>query len=79
MSHAELSLDDLGAIKALFPLAAEPFLAGDFAGWASGYAEDGMLMPPNGPTVVGRGAEGARGELTARTQPLCPVRWREPR
>ena len=54
MSHAELSRDDVGAVEALFPLVVERFLAGDFAGWASLYAEDGMLMPPNGPTVVGR-------------------------
>ena len=54
MSHAELSLDDVGAIKAIFPLVVERFLAGDFAGWASLYAEDGMLMPPNGATVIGR-------------------------
>ena len=54
MSHAELSLDDVGAIKALFPVAAERFGAGDFAGWASLYAEDGILMPPNDATVVGR-------------------------
>ncbi len=62
MSHAELSLDDVGAIKALFPLVVERFLAGDFAGWASLYAEDGMIMPPNGPTVVGRANLQAFGE-----------------
>ncbi len=62
MSHAELSPDDVGAIEALFPIAAERFLAGDFAGWASLYAEDGMLMPPNGVTVVGRANIQAFGE-----------------
>ena len=62
MSHAELSPDDVGAIEALFPIVAERFLAGDFAGWASVYAEDGMVMPPNGPTVVGRANLQAFGE-----------------
>ena len=62
MSHAELSPDDVGAIEAMFPRVAELFLAGDFAGWASLYTEDGTLMPPNGATVVGRANLQAFGE-----------------
>ena len=41
MSQAELSRDDVGTIEALFATSAERFAAGDFAGWASLYAEDG--------------------------------------
>ncbi len=62
MSQAELSRDDVGTIEALFATAGERFAAGDFAGWASLYAEDGMIMPPNGPTVVGRANVQAFGE-----------------
>ena len=62
MSHAELQPDDVGAIEALFPIVVQRFLAGDFAGWASLYAEDGTLMPPNDVTVVGRANVQAFGE-----------------
>ncbi len=62
MSHAERSLDDAGAIEALFATAVERFSGGDFAGWASLYAEDGVVMPPNGPAVAGRANIQAFGE-----------------
>ena len=66
MSQAELSRDDVGTIEGIFATAMECFLAGDFAGWASPYAEDGTIMPPNGPAVVGRANLQAFGESFPR-------------
>ena len=54
--------EDITTIQGLFQRSAESFGSGDFAGWASLYAEDGVLMPPNRPTVTGRSDVQAFGE-----------------
>ncbi len=53
---AGLTDADRAAIQAVSDEFAERVLAGDFAGVASLYTEDGVLLPPNGPIVTGRAA-----------------------
>jgi len=57
-----LSPEDIHALQELSRKSAESFGSGDMAAWAAVYAEDGVLMPPNGPTVVGRANVLAFGE-----------------
>lgn len=58
---------DVAAIKALLGQYAETARAGDFEGWLSLWAEDGVQMPDNAPTRVGRAAiaEGMKGAFDA--------------
>lgn len=58
---------DVAAIKSVLARYAEMALAGDFEGWLSLWAEDGVQMPPNAPTRVGRDeiAEGMKGAFAA--------------
>jgi uncharacterized protein (TIGR02246 family) len=53
---AELTDADRAAIQEVSDEFAEHFLAGNFSGVASLYTEDGVLMPPNAPSVTGRAA-----------------------
>jgi len=57
-----LSHEDSRAIKDVFQLATDRFVSGDIAGWAALYTEDGVLMPPNAPSVAGRANVLAFGE-----------------
>lgn len=51
-----LSQADVKAINASTQTAVKAALAKDFAAWAALFAEDGMLNPPNEPSVKGRAA-----------------------
>ena len=51
-----LSEEDVAAIRAVPEAFAQAVLAGDWGTVAAGYAEDAVLMPPNGPAVEGRAA-----------------------
>ena len=53
---AGLTDADRTGIQAVTDEFAEHFLAGNFAGVASLYTEDGVLLPPNAPSVTGRAA-----------------------
>ncbi len=53
---AGLTDADRADIQAVSDEFVEQFLASNFAGVASTYTEDGVLMPPNAPSVTGRAA-----------------------
>jgi uncharacterized protein (TIGR02246 family) len=53
---APLTDVDRNAIRAVVANFDKAVLAGDWPAVVSVYAEDGMLLPPNGPTVQGRAA-----------------------
>jgi uncharacterized protein (TIGR02246 family) len=53
---AGLTDADRAAIQEVTDEFVEAFLAGDFAGVASFYTEDAVLLPPNAPSVSGRAA-----------------------
>jgi uncharacterized protein (TIGR02246 family) len=58
---------DVEAIKAVLDEYGEMVQAGDFEGWLSLWAEDGVQMPDNAPTRVGRTAiaEAMKGAFDA--------------
>jgi ketosteroid isomerase-like protein len=51
---AAFSDADRAAVKAVFDSTVARVSRKDFASWANEYTEDGVLMPPNHPTVKGR-------------------------
>ncbi len=53
---AALTDADIAAISAVTDEFRQNVLAGNFAGVAALYTEDGMLLPPNAPAVTGRPA-----------------------
>src|SRR2546430_12852572 len=53
---APLTDADRNAIRAVVANFDKAVLAGDWPAVVSVYAEDGMLLPPNGPAVQGRAA-----------------------
>ena len=62
MSDKSLPKEDVEAIRSVFSAVARYLQAGDLPSWASEFAEDAVLMPPNGPSVTGRAAIQAFGE-----------------
>lgn len=44
---------DQAALRGMFDAAIRMINAGDWPAWAAQYAEDGLLQPPNAPTVSG--------------------------
>jgi len=54
MVNNPLSMDDVATIERTFESAARMIATGDWAGWATLYAEDAILHPPHGPAVHGR-------------------------
>jgi uncharacterized protein (TIGR02246 family) len=55
-TRAGLSKADVDTINASTQAAVKAALAKDFAAWAAIFVEDGMLNPPNEPSVKGRAA-----------------------
>ena len=62
LTTEQFTEQDQAAVRGLFDACTRYVNAGDWAGWAGIYAEDGFLQPPNGPTVRGRKALQAWGE-----------------
>ena len=54
LTEATFTVQDEATLRGMFETTARHFRAGDWAGWAGLYSEDGFLKPPNGPTVQGR-------------------------
>jgi ketosteroid isomerase-like protein len=54
LADAPFTAQDQTALRSMFDAAIRMINAGDWAAWAAQYAEDGLLQPPNGPTVRGR-------------------------
>jgi ketosteroid isomerase-like protein len=53
---------DKAAVRGIFDECTRYVNAEDWKGWAEMYSEDGLLQPPNGPTVRGRTQLRAWGE-----------------
>ena len=53
LTTEQFTEQDQAAVRGLFDACTRYVNAGDWAGWAGIYAEDGFLQPPNGPTVRG--------------------------
>lgn len=50
----QLTAKDSATLAGVFDTALRCCSEGDFEAWAQLYAEDGILQPPNAPTVTGR-------------------------
>ena len=59
---ATFSDADRAAVKAVFDSTVTRVNRKDFAAWANEYTEDGVLLPPNHPTVKGRASIKAWGD-----------------
>lgn len=59
---SQLSDADVAGIRAVMVEIIRTFLAGDFAGYSEVFTVDGVLMPPNSPSVEGRSAIQRFGE-----------------
>ena len=60
---AEFTRQDNTTIEGFFEATPKYVWAGDWENWANQYAEDGILLPPNNPTIRGRDAILAWGKL----------------
>lgn len=58
----EFTADDEATIAGMFDTSLANFMARDWAAWAAGFTEDGILQQPNGPTHTGHAALIAWGE-----------------
>ena len=56
MSKATLSPNDIDAIKQMMQDWTSNMVSGDWATWKTYWAEDGVLMPPDQPNIVGHAA-----------------------
>ncbi len=52
----QLTSEDVAAIRDVFETSARSLQTGDFQKWTELFEEDGMIMPPNHPSVKGRAA-----------------------
>lgn len=54
LTDAPFTAQDQAALRGMFVATIPMINAGDWPAWAAQYAEDGLLQPPNAPTVRGR-------------------------
>lgn len=54
LTDAPFTAQDQAALGGMFDATIRMINAGDWPAWAAQYAEDGLLQPPNAPTVRGR-------------------------
>jgi len=63
---------DEAAVRGVFDSSLKSLRAGDWAAWAGSFSDDGILQPPNAPTVTGRAALEAWGHAFP---PIDSVSW----
>ena len=68
----QFTAQDEAAVRAQFDAALKDIQAGNWDAWANVFAEDGVLQPPNAPTVRGRAAILAWGHAFP---PIESVTW----
>jgi ketosteroid isomerase-like protein len=54
ITEAPFTARDQAAVQGMFEATIPMISAGDWPAWAGQYAEDGLLLPPNAPSVRGR-------------------------
>ena len=62
LTTEQFTQQDQDAVRGRFDTALGYVNAGDWAGWSEMFSEDGILQPPNAPTVRGRAQLQAWGE-----------------
>jgi ketosteroid isomerase-like protein len=62
LATEQFTQQDQAAVRARFDACPGYVNAGDWASWSEMYSEDGILQPPNAPTVRGRAQLRAWGE-----------------
>jgi len=62
---------DETTVRAMFDSTVSWVKAGDWTSWSQQFSEDGVLQPPNAPTVVGRAALLAWGQAFPPVQDLA--------
>ena len=59
---AQFTAQDETALRSMFDSSLAHIRAGDWGAWAGMYTEDGLIQPPNGPSVRGRAQLQAWGQ-----------------